>query len=200
MATLVAETNHSRDLSEKRLKEANDVKSKYDKSCEEIEMLQTEVKRLTTQLNNNVRPVTNEESSRNPELIGLRDEVWELQLTNEDLRSTNENYQKQIENANFDSYWRTKYDELWDSQGDYETGFRDGSKNSVSYLNSPQHIHQKTIIDMKKVWDQVRRRFYSELTTKALNLGSIRIPRKPILNRLKHSGRKSKTFKKRLII
>ena len=156
--------NHSRVLSEKRLKEANDVKSKYDKSCEEIEMLQAEVKRLTTQLDNNIRPATNEDSSRNPELIGLRDQVWDLQLANERLRSTNEGYLKQIENANYEGYWRTRYNKLWDSQGDYETGFRDGSKNSTSYLNSPQYNYQKTISDMKKVWDQVRKGFYLQLS------------------------------------
>ena len=132
----------SKELEDIKIKSENDketIKNLY----KEVQKLEAEIKSLTSKLHVPAQSVASKDSSRT-ELNQLKTRVYELQRDNNDLRTSNQNLLKKIETADYEGYWAKKYDKLFNSQGSYENGLRDGSLNYAS-------IYQQKMEDMESV-------------------------------------------------
>ena len=77
------------------------------------------------------------------EIQQLKSQVWDLKSENGELSRKAERYRHQIENANYEGFWAKKYDILWNSQGSYEKGLRDGQENYGAHYESQKHKMEK---------------------------------------------------------
>ena len=113
-----------------------------------VKKLEAEVKSLTAKLDAQSRTRKNS-SSDEQYLDELQNENWKLKSEKYNLTLKNQEMLRQIENADYEGHWAKQYDKLFDSQGSYEKGLRDGSLNHAS-------IYQQKIDDIQSVSDFYR--------------------------------------------